>query len=154
MKKILSLLSVVVLSLALFGCGKKDEITTASCKTNEDNMEMTFDLTATNDEINKVKLTMIPDNSLFGVESLDILDDEQKETVKTTMLSNLGLDGNTNEGMTIEIDINDTMIIKIDADLETADPETLKKVGMDFDGADMSLEKAIKDMKADGFTCK
>ena len=154
MKKILSLLSVVVLSLALFGCGMKDEITTASCKTNEDNMEMTFDLTATNDEINKVKLTMIPDNSLFGVESLDILDDEQKETVKTTMLSNLGLDGNTNEGMTIEIDINDTMIIKIDADLETADPETLKKVGMDFDGADMSLEKAIKDMKADGFTCK
>lgn len=153
MKKVLSLLVLGCLTLTLCACGE-DKITTATCKTTEDNMTMTFDLTATNDEINKVKLTMIPDNSIFGVESLNILDDEQKEQVKSSMLTSLGLDSDSYEGMEIDIDIEDTMVITIDADLETADPETLKKVGMDFEGADMSLEKAIEDMPSDGFTCE
>ena len=46
------------------------------------------------------------------------------------------------------------MVITVDADLEKADPELLKKVGMDFEGADMSLERAIEDMEAEGFTCE
>lgn len=153
MKKVLSLLILGCITLSMCACGE-EKITTASCKTTEDNMAMTFDLTASNDEINKVKLTIIPDNSIFELESLNILDDEQKEQVKSSMLTSLGLDSESYEGMEIDIDIDDTMVITIDADLETADPETLKKVGMDFEGADMSLEKAIEDMTAEGFTCK
>lgn len=150
MKKALVL---AITTIALCGCGK-NEITTKTCSMNENNIGMTFKLTATNDEIDKVVLTMEMDSAYFGVESLDILDDEQKEAIKENMLSTLGLDSDTYEGIKINIEIKETMVVTIDADLTKADAEVLKKVGMDFTGADMSLENAVKDLTDNGATCK
>lgn len=155
MKKVLFLLLTMVLTVTLCGCSAEDKVTSNTCTmTASSGVETTYEMTATNDQIDKIVLTMKPDNSLFGVESLNILDDAAKEQVKTSMLKTLGLDSDSYEGISIDIDINDTMIITVNVDLKVADEEILKKIGMDFSDANMSLEDAVKEMKESGATCE
>jgi len=155
MKKLLVLLLTIIISINICACSKEkgDKITSNTCSINENSMEKTFKLTATNDEIDKIVLTIKPDNSLFGVESLEILDDEKKEQVKTNILSTLELDSYSYDGIKINIDINESIIISINVDLKIADKEILKKIGLDFSNADMSLKNAVNDMKKSGATC-
>ena len=153
MKKITLLLFAIVLTLVLTGCEQK--VTTATCTIKQNNALNTFKFSATNDEIDKVDLTMVIDNSAFGVDSLSTLSDKQKELVKTNMMRTLGLrEEKKYKGFEFNVEIKDEMTITINADLKTADPVALKRVGMDFTGADMSLKKAIKDLEASGATCK
>lgn len=153
MKKYVTLLLFVVLMGSLCGCGK-DKITSTSCTLSQSGMEMAYTLTATNDKIDKISLTITPDNTLFGVDSLSTLTDEQKEQVKTGMLTNLGLEKDNYEGLKIDIKIEDKMDIKVDADLKKADKEILKKIGMDFSKTNMSLKDAKEEMAETGATCK
>lgn len=154
MKKIISLLLILMLTVTLCGCGKKDVVTSKTCTMTQSNMDMSYKLTATNDEIDKLVLTITPNNSLFGVDSLNVLDDAQKEQVKTAMLKNLGLDSSNYEGLDIDIKIDDNMVVTVTADLKVADKDVLKKIGMDFTGVDMSLKRAVEDMEDAGATCK
>lgn len=152
MKKISVLLLAMVLTLTVTGCGNK--VTTKTCTIKQSNATNTFKLSATNDQIDKLDLIIVMDNKAFGSVKLSELTDKQKETVKSTMLKTLGLDKAENEGFEIDVKIEDEMTITLKADLKKADPAILKKVGMDFTGADMSLKRAVKDMEARGATCK
>lgn len=150
MKKILTLALVMILFVC--GCGK-DEVLTNTCTLKEDGLEQTYKMTATNDEINKVELEIVYDNETLGVDSLEGLTNDQKEQIKTNMLTTLGLEQTTYEGFEIKIDIEEKMTVTIDADLTKADAEVLKKVGLDFSNTDMSLENAVEDFKDTGATC-
>lgn len=153
MRKLSYLLATLTMVLLVTGCGE-DVIETKTCTlVQEGTMEQTFKLTATNDEINKVELTMVYDNAIFEVDTLSTLTDDQKEQVKTNMLTTLGLDSTSYEGLEIIIDIAHQMTVTLIADLEKADVEVLKKVGLDFTDTDMSLKRAISDMKNSGGTC-
>lgn len=158
MKKLSILLLTMIMTITLTGCGsitsKEDIINSKTCTITKNGIEQIYKYTATNDEIDKVELTMVYDNSLFGVETLSTLTEAQKEQITTEMLNNLELESNTYEGLDINIDIQDQMKVNLKADLEKADPEILKKVGLDFTDADMSLERAVEDMTDAGATCK
>lgn len=159
MKKLSILLLTMVLALTLTGCGKdtlkEDVITSKTCNLKQEGLDQTFKYTATNGEIDKIDLTMVYDNAMFGVDSLNDLTTEQKEQIKANMLKTLGLESTTYEGLIINIDIQDQMTVVLNVDLKKADPEILKKVGLDFTGMeDMSLETAVKDMTSGGATCK
>lgn len=155
MKKLLVLLLTTAFAFTLTGCGKEEKITTKTCTLNQEGlMEQTYKLTATNDEIDKIELTMTFDNSLFGIESFETLTDEQKEQIKSSMLSTLDLEEETYEGLEIKIDMKEKMVVTVIADLKKADEDTLEKIGLDFTDADMSLETAIKDMTDEGAVCK
>lgn len=163
MKKISMLLLSIILGATLTGCSigteendtpKEDVIATKTCTQEYDDYVGTYVLTATNDEIDKIEMTYVYNNSLFNVDTLATLTEEQKEQIKTNMLSTLGLDNATNEGMEIQIDIQDQMTVTIKADLKVADAAVLKKVGLDFSNTDMSLEAAVKGYEKDGATCQ
>ncbi len=152
MKKVfigLLLLSSVILISA---CGK-DEITSASCSGEENNVMFTFDLKATNDKIDKVKMTAVFEPSDLGVPSISELDDETKEAMKKGILDEYGLE-EENEGLTVNITFDENMTLEIDADLEVAPQSILEKVSFDFTGMDMSLERAKKDFEDRKYTCK
>lgn len=163
MKKALTLLLALTLSLTLCACGNtketekgstSDKVTTSTCSSKQSTMETSFDLSATNDEIDKVKMTVIPANSSMGITSFTELDDATKDKIKQEFLKNLGLESSSYEGLEIGVEFNDNMVITIDANLKTADKDILQKLGMNFDGYDMSLKRAVKDMESSGYTCE
>lgn len=156
MKKLSILLLTIVLSFVVTGCGNiSSAVESKTCSLAETSgVTQTFKFTAKNDEITGVELKMVFNNSLFNLDTLSTLTDDQKEQIKTNMLKNLGLESDTYEGLEIAIEIKDQMTVTIKADLAKADPEVLKKIGMDFEGADMSFDRAIKDMEASGASCK
>ena len=157
MKKISILLLTIILALMVTGCsGTEDNVQTATCSLvyGETNMTQEFTYTATNGEINKVKLRMIYDNGTLGVDSFATLTEAQKVQFQASMLDNIGLDSASYEGLEITFEFNEQLSVVLDADLEKADPEILKSVGLDFDGVDLDFDRAIKDMEAAGATCK
>ena len=149
MKKIIFL---ILITIIISGCSK-EEFTSKSCNMKENNIRTTFNLTATNKKINKVVMKIEMDNSLLKVESLEILDDKQKTEIKENVLKSLGLDRDEYEGINIEVVINKTIIITINADLNKADKEILKKIGMDFTDADLSLKRTVKSLEEKGAIC-
>lgn len=155
MKKLSILVLAIVLALTVTGCTGIGKVQTKTCSMgNVNGIDRTFTFSATNGEVDKVELKMIFSNSLFGVDSLSTLSDSQKETVKSSILKNLGLEKDSYEGLEIIVDIKDQMTIVVKADLAKADPAILKKIGMDLTGADMSFDRAISDMEKAGATCK
>lgn len=154
MKKLSILVLTIVLALTVTGCGI-GKVQTKTCSMGDVNgIDQTFTFSATNGEVDKVELKMVFSNSLFGVNSLATLSDSQKETIKTSILKNLGLEKDSYEGLDIIVDIQEQMTITVKADLAKADPAILKKIGMDFADADMSFDRAISDMEKAGATCK
>lgn len=154
MKKISIVLLALFVTLMATGCGK-DVVETKTCNANISGIDQTFTFTATNDEINKIDMVFVYDNSMFGIESFADIDDDTKETMKETMLKSLGLEGNKYDGFEINFDIQDQMTVKINVDLKKADKSILSKIGMNFTGnEDMSLKRAVKDSTDEGYTCK
>ena len=154
MKKGLVLLLTMALSMTLCGCGAEDKVTTSSCSISENNMNMTMDFSATNDEIDKVTMTVIPDNEAMGITSFKDLDDDMKTQIKEVFLTSLGLDKDTYDGIKIDVEFDDNMTLTVDIDLKVADEDILTKLGLDLDDADMSLEKSVEDLEESGYTCK
>lgn len=153
MKKMTTLIMTFILTLMLTGCTKTEKITSSTCTLNQNNIEQTFKMTATDDEIDKIDMTMVYDSKALGVDNLSDLTTEQKEQVKSTMLNTLDLK-DTQEGLEIGIDIEDKMTVTIKIDLKKADKDVLKKINLDFTNADMSLKKSVKQMEDEGATCK
>lgn len=156
MKKLSILALTIVLAFMVSGCAMTgSKVETKTCTMGEVNgIDQTFVFSATNNEVDKMELKMVFNNSLFGVDTLSTLNDTQKETIKSTMLKNLGLDSDTYEGLEIIVDIDDQMTVEVKADITKADPEVLKKIGMDLTGVDKSFDRAISDMEEAGATCK
>jgi len=156
MRKLSILALTIVLAFIVSGCAMTgSKVETKTCTMGEVNgIDQTFVFSATNNEVDKMELKMVFNNSLFGVDTLSTLNDTQKETIKSTMLKNLGLDSDTYEGLEIIVDIDDQMTVEVKADITKADPEVLKKIGMDLTGVDKSFDRAISDMEEAGATCK
>lgn len=159
MKKISILFLTILFAVTLIGCNNKDleetkdTVITKTCTEKNDGVEQKYEWTATNDKIESVVLTITYDNSIFDVDSLSSLDDTTKVQMQTNMLTALGLENASYKGMKINIDIQDQMIIKINADLTTANTKVLKKVGLDYSKTDMSLENTVKVWQKNGATC-
>lgn len=156
MKKILSLLVMMLMTVSLTACGS-EEISSKTCTIESDGLQQTFKLTATNNTVDKIELTMVYDAETLGVDSLSELDDSQKELIESNMLDTLGLESATNEGLELTIDFDDVMTVVLKVDLKKADSELLEKVGLDFTDAteeDMSLDVAVEEMESSGATCK
>ena len=155
MKKFFMLSIITILSLTLTGCGE-DVIETKICTKDKETYIETYELTATNDETNNVMLTILYNNSLFDVDTLEDLTDEQKEQTKENMLTSLGLEETTYEGFEINIDIAKLMTVNIKADLSLADPGILKKVGLNLDSVEheRSLKEIVEQFTNSGYTCE
>jgi len=153
MKKTFALLLMMILTVTLCACGK-DKVTTLSCSGEQSGSKMTFDLSATNDTIDKVKMTVVPNNADMQITSFKDLDEATKTQIKDLFLTNLGLEKESYEGLDVIVNFDDNMNIIIDADLKTADKTILTKLGLDFDDKDMSLKRAKEDFESTGFTCK
>ena len=155
MKKFLMLSIIIILSLTLTGCGE-DILETKICTKDKETYIETYELSAVNDETNNVILTIVYNNSLFDVDTLEDLTDEQKEETKTNMLKSLDLEETTYEGFEINIDIKDQMTVNIKADLLLTDPEILKKVGLNLDSIEheRSLKELVEQFTNSGYTCE
>ncbi len=137
------------------GCGK-DKITSKTCELNEEGLNMTATMTATNDVVEKIDMTIIPENSYIGIDSFEELDDDQKAVFKDTMLSSLGVTGEE-DGVEVDVKFDKKMTITLNLDFKKADKDVLKTLGFDVENAsdeEMSLERAVKDLEDDGATCK
>lgn len=156
MKKISLLLLVMVCAIIFTGCGdKKDVLESKTCTKQMDGYVNTYKWIATNDKITNVELTIAYDNSLFNIESFSVLDESQKEQIKTNMMANLGLADTDHTGLDINIDIQDKMTVYLKADLDKADSKTLQKVDMDYKSkTNRSFKTAIEASKSEGYTCK
>lgn len=171
MKKLFMLLLTMVFAISLTGCGENKEnnnednnqtennqtqdvtVTKVCTTTNEiSKLQQTFTYTATNGEVEKVKVVRLYDNDTLGISSFNTFTTEQKETYKQNMLNQIGLDSTSYEGLTIEFDFNDQMSITINADLKTADQEKLQIVGLDFTNS-KKIDEIIEDMKTSGASC-
>lgn len=153
MKKLFALVLTLTSVLLLTGCGNK--VTTAVCNnTDATGNKMTFDVSATNNDIDKIKMTVVPANKSMNIETFKDIDDETKEEIKKAFLEEYGLEKDSYDGLKITIEFDDNMTITFDADLKVADKELLKKIGMDFEGKDMDIERFVDDMEEQGYTCK
>ena len=59
----------------------------------------------------------------------------------------------TQEGMDVEIKITDTLEVRIDADLDKADPAKLKELGFNFDTVNRNLDKSVANFEASDYIC-
>lgn len=154
MKKLLMLVFSLTFIGLLTGCGS-NEIKTAVCDyTDTTGNKITFDVSATDNEIDKIKMIVVPSNESMNITTFKDVDDETKEAIKKSFLDSYGLEKDTYDGLKITIEFDDNMTVTFDADLKVADKELLKKVGMDFEGKDMDIDRFVEDIKEEGYTCK
>ena len=154
MKKISLLLSIMMIVI-LTGCGvKKDVVSAVTCTKQYEGFYETSKFTATNDKLEKVEISYVYDNSLFEVDTLADLTDDQKEQIKSNMLDTLGLESATYEGFEVVIDVQEEMTVNLKVDLTKVSEEVLNKVGLDFSETNMSFKTGVEELKSDGYTCK
>lgn len=122
------------------------------CTFEKDGIHQTFEFISNDGkEVDRFALTMLFDNELFEVESLAVLDESQKEQVKKNMLKSLGLEQESYDGLTIEIEIEKQLKIIINADVKIADKKVLEKIGIT--GNYLNLDDVIKNMTDNNAVC-
>lgn len=151
MKKILYVF-IAILMLGVFsGCEKEEKTTT--CTIDRSSYSETQKLTGKRN-VEQLELTYVYENSLFNIDSFNDLTDEQKEQIKTTMLTNLGFDKTSYDGFEIIVDIQDKMTVTMKIDIAKADTSVTKKVGIDFSSTNLNYDDAVKSYEDIGYTCK
>ena len=157
MKKGFALLFMALAVLTLSGCGEKEDVVTSSnCKlTQADGSKITINFSATNDEIDHVKMVMIPSNEAMNITTFEDYDETTKQQITDSFLTTMGFDKTSYKGFEIDVEYAKEMTITFDIDLESADNEALKKVGLDFENEtyDMTLAKSVEEVEALGYTC-
>jgi len=158
MKKFLILL--LVTPLVLVGCGKEekeekkeDVIASSTCHLEAGGTDMLIEMKAKNDIINHLDLTYTVTAESIGIKSFEDLDEETKKEAKDQFIKGLGLEKDNYEGIKVNVEIKKDMVFKITIDINKADKEVLEKMGYDFEDIDNSLEKGVKDLEEEGFTC-
>ena len=152
MKKLYMLVLSTMFVLILNGCG--GDVKSKTCSKEYDDYIETYVFTAKDDKIEKAELTIEYKNSLFGIETLNSLTEEQKKQVRENMIATLGLEDKEYEGLELVIDIKDTMTVNIKADYDKADVNVLNKVGLDFTSTNMNIDAATEAYMENGGNCK
>ena len=145
MKKILLIVFALVF---LTGCNNK--ITT--CNIKSDKFEQNWKYKTKNDIVTAVDLDISYDNSLFNITNLSALTTNEKKVLEKTILSNLGFEKNSYDGLEIKIIIIDKINVEIKIDLEKVDKKLLEKIGINlYDGIDINT--VIKNMEKSNAKC-
>ncbi len=145
MKKVLVLLFLLLLT----GCGQK--INTCDVKTKE--LEQKWKFVSKNEKVKEIELEIIYDNSIFeNIDSFESLNNDQKAVLKKQILSKLGFEKSSYEGLDINVSVNKEISVLVKVNYDKANKELLKKIGMDLD--DPNINNIIKEMKTNGATCK
>ncbi len=164
MKKFLILL--LVTTLVLVGCGKKDDtekdadakkekdvITSSTCRLEEDGMNVLSEIKAKNDIINYIDVAYTVTAEFVGINSFEELDEDTKKEIKDEFIKGFGLEKGSYEGIEVNVETKKDMVFKITIDLNKADKEVLKQMGYDFEDLNMSLENGVEELEQQGFTC-
>lgn len=154
MKKISMLLSAIIMVFVVTGCDEKEEVKTFACTSKFDKYTNTTTLTSENGKVGKVKVTYAYDNEAMGVTSFNDVTDEQKEQIKTNMLTTLGFNDKTYEGFSINVYFDDQMKVDIEVDMDTVEQEALTKVGLNFSNTNLDYDDAVQSYRTGGFTCE
>ncbi len=152
MKKLLMLVFSLSFVILLTGCG--DKVKTTVCDYTDSSGKISFDVSATNNEIDKIKMIVVPSNESMSITTFKDIDEETKGIIKESFLATYGLEKDTYDGLKISVEFDDNMTVTFDADLKVADKDLLKKIGMDFEGKDMDFDKFVTNIEAEGYTCK
>lgn len=148
MKKLL----LVLCACLLCSCSNTDNTASKTCSITQDPLTVEIALSAKDDTINTMNFAVTMDASQLGLgEELGNITDEQKDTIKDNLLQSLGIDENTT-GITVDAKFDDNINMEINIDLEACSEETLKT--FNFEEDDLSLENAVEQFVAQGYTCK
>lgn len=148
MKKLL----LVLCACLLCACSNTNNTTSKTCSITQDPLTVEIALSAKDDTINTMNFAVTMDASQLGLgDELGNITDEQKDTIKDNLLQSLGIDENTT-GITVDAKFDDNINMKINIDLEACSEETLKT--FNFEEDDLSLENAVEQFVAQGYTCK
>ena len=145
MKKIVFLLILIIF---FTGCGKE---VTKTCQIKSDSYEQIWEFKAKRNKVNAINLDINYDNSLFNIESLDSLNNTEKLLLKREILKKLDLLDESYPGLNIDVLIKDKLSVKIIVDLNKANSDNLKKIGITFQNYE--IDNIIKDMEKSGAKC-
>lgn len=163
MKKIILFTIIIVGTILFTGCSlnseniveeelKQEKIT---CVITEENsaLKQEYSFEAENNLINHIKLSITYDE-VYDIKDFSNFTEDQKINFEAVMLNAMGIEKAINEGLEIKMDFNKQLTVTIDADLEKADEELLKSVGLDAETIDLNYEQTIEDLKNTGATCQ
>ncbi|MBE6155874.1 MAG: hypothetical protein E7164_03865 [Firmicutes bacterium] len=155
MKNVSKVILVFLLGMLLTGCKKSSVITTKCEKIFEDTkIKQTFTLESVNEDVKKMHVDYLFDNGMFAVDSLAVLDEETKESIRKGGLTMLKLNEESYQGLSINVSIEDKMNIEVAVDLKKVEPETLKNLNLNLDINNQKIS-TIKDyLTENGYTCK
>ncbi len=161
MKKISTIILFGILVVLLSGCEQKqiqkENITreSISCILVEKNSQLKqeYKFEARNNQINHIVLSITYDQ-VNEITDFSTFTEDQKINFEAIMLNAIGIENSENEGLEIKIDFNKKLTVTIDADLEKADEELLKTVGLDAENIDLDYKRAVEDLKNTGATCQ
>ena len=162
MKKTILLTIIILGTLLSSGCSlnkeelieepKKEKIT---CVITEDNssLKQSYSFEAKDNLINRIKLSITYDE-VNNITDFSNFTEDQKINFEAVMLNAMGIEKAINDGLEIKMDFNKQLTVTIDADLEKADEELLKAVGLDAETIDLNYEQTIEELKNTGATCQ
>lgn len=164
MKKIILITTSIILILFLSGCSKnlesvkkveepKEEKITCIIYEDNSNLKQQYSFEAKNNIINHIILS-ITYNQVNGIENFSTFTEDQKLNFESIMLNAMGLEKTKNPGLEVKMDFNEQLTVTIDADLEIANEELLKSVGLDAETIDLDYKNTIEDLKNSGATCQ
>ena len=152
MKKLLTLL---IVSILLVGCGNQSKEETKTCTISEDQSGVTLEttFTAIDDEINKIGIrTKLP--NIFEAMGIDVDDitDEQKQMIEKEMMKEFDIKDLT--GIDLQTSYSkENIVVEMTIDLNHASDKILDELNIDKNNKN-SLKKVIKDAEAEGFKCR
>lgn len=155
-KKSLLLMTAIII-IVLTGCEKteiKDQ--TAACTKQESTHHETITLSGTNGKVSRFDAIYKYEPSVFGVDNLVNITEEQKQEFINNMYTNLGFEKDkVYDGFNIKIEVEDKIIVTYGGDVNNTLAQTeFKKLGIDFSKTDLTFENAVDSYKTSGYTCK
>lgn len=122
-----------------------------TCSISQEPLDVKINLTAKDDKINKLDLTIKVDADKLGFsDEFSELSDSEKETFRKNILDSLGFE--EAQGVEIDTKFKDNIEMTIKIDLDKCSEKTIESLGLTDE--DLSFEDSIEQFVAQGYTCK
>ena len=154
-------LSIGLISLALFGCQQNTaETNTATCTVDSDPMmgiPITIDLKGENNVVNELNMKMTMPYVSLGIEDTESISDEEMETFVTSMEDQLAEAGA--KGLSFGAEMADEGLeLSVGFDLEEVDDAALSLLGLEGEMSEgdlkgLSFEDTVAEFVEQGYTC-
>ena len=155
------LLSIGLISLALFGCQQNTaETNTATCTIDSDptmGVPITVDLKGKNDVVNELNMKMTMPYVSLGIEDTESMSDEEMETFVASMEDQLAEAGAKGLSFGAEM-AEEGLEFSIGFDLEEVDDTALSLLGLEGEMSEgdlkgLSFEDTVAEFVEQGYTC-